>query len=66
MIFKDNLFHYLYMKSESIDSYYDLLRNNFRVIDADEMDYIELLIARNRRDLMREVTKDVVSLLHVK
>lgn len=62
MTFKDTLYAYLYNKSEAIDDYYTRLADNYRIFSADEMDYIELLIARTRKRLIDEIQQEIVAL----
>ncbi len=62
MTMKDRLYQYLIEKSDRLDGYYETLRSNFRILDADELDYTELLIARVRRELMREVVQEIILL----
>ena len=62
MTLKDDLYQYLYYKGQRIDDYYTQLRNQYRLLDADEVDYIELLIAKVRKDLFREIVTDIMHL----
>ncbi len=64
MTLRDNLYEYLYLKGERIDGYYEQLRSQYRIIDADEVDYIEMIIAKTRRDLFREIVHDILNLRH--
>lgn len=51
MTFRDTLYQYLYFKTERIDDYYDRLVDQIRVMKYDELDYMEIIIAKVRKDL---------------
>ena len=60
MTLRDNIYQYLYLKGDRIENYYDTLVENYRVLKADELDYVELIIAKARRDLFREIQNDIL------
>lgn len=62
MTFRDSLYQYLYFKTERIDDYYSTLVDNYRLFGADELDYVELIIAKARKTLMDEIQQEIVLL----
>lgn len=62
MTFRDSLYQYLYFKTERIDDYYNTLVDNYRLFGADELDYVELIIAKSRKSLMDEIQQEIVLL----
>ncbi len=60
MTLRDNIYQYLYLKGDRIENYYDTLVENYRVLKADELDYVELIIAKARCDLFREIQNDIL------
>lgn len=62
MTFRDTLYEYFFNKSTAIDNYYQSLVDNFRLFNSDELDYVELLIARTRKNLIDEIQHEVILL----
>lgn len=62
MTFRDSIYQYLYCKGEQLDNYYDSLKENIRILRIDEVDYMELIIAKVRCDLFRELSGDIMRL----
>lgn len=62
MTFRDTLYQYLYFKTERIDDYYDRLVDQIRVMKYDELDYMEIIIAKVRKDLMNEIQQEIILL----
>ena len=50
MTFRDSLYQCLSFKTERIDDYYNTLVDNYRLFGADELDYVELIIAKSRKN----------------
>lgn len=63
MNFKDKVLLYLYRKSDIIDNEYDEHIHFTRYHKADEVDHLESIIRKVRRDTFRELEKDIYALL---
>ena len=63
MKFKDKILIYLHNKSSLIDSEYNEHINYSRYHNVDEVDYLELIIRKVRRDTYYEISKDIFALL---
>lgn len=63
MTIKDKIVIYLHNKDTRLDNEYNVLVHNYRFRKLDEADLLELIIAKARADLMREVTEEVYLLM---
>lgn len=65
MTFKDKLILYLHNKSITIDNDLQENVNFFRYRRLDEVDYLELIIKKVRKDLFDEVLSDIMSIMKI-
>lgn len=63
MTFKDKLFLYLQNKSNSMDDEYNDYLHYLRFHNVDEVDHLEAVIRKVRRDTFSEIRKDIFALL---
>lgn len=63
MTFKDKLLLYIQNKSNVVDNEYDEHLQYTRYHSLDEVDYLESIIRKTRRDAFREFTKDIFCLM---
>lgn len=63
MTFKDRLLMYISNKSSVIDNEYDEHLQFMRYHSVDEVDHLESIIRKVRRDALREFTKDIFALM---
>lgn len=63
MTFKDKLIKYLFNKQNRIDEEYDNILHTVRFSRNDEVDYLECIIAKVRKDLIKEIIGDIMSIL---
>lgn len=54
---------YLYNRLSALEEDYNSKINYFRYHKADEVDHLEIIIAKSRKDLMSEISKDLNNLL---
>ena len=54
---------YLYHRLSTLEEEYNEKLNYFRYHKADEVDHLEIIIAKARKDLMSEISKDLNNLL---
>ncbi len=65
MTFKDKLILYLHNKSITIDNDLQENVNFFRYRRLDEVDYLELIIKKVRKDLFNEILSDIMSIMKI-
>lgn len=65
MTFKDKLILYLHNKSITIDNDLQENVNFFRYRRLDEVDYLELIIKKARKDLFDEVLSDIMNIMKI-
>lgn len=65
MTFKDKIVLYFFNKGETIDRDYLEHKNHCRFHDIDEVDLLETIIRKARRDLFSEISSDIMALLTV-
>lgn len=56
---------YLYNRSARLEAEEDEKRQFCRFHHCDEIDYTELIIAKARKDLINEITRDIMNLLNI-
>ena len=61
--YKIAVIKYLYHKLTSLEEEYNNKISYFRYHKADEVDYLEIIIAKARKDLMNEISQDLNNLL---
>lgn len=66
MDMKTTILLYLMNISDTADNRYNELREFYRYHNADEVDLIEQVIAKVRRDTINEIKTDLVTLLKIK
>lgn len=66
MTIKDKIIIYLYNKQNQIDDEFLLHENYFKFRKKDEIDYLECIVQKARKDLMSEIVKDLQVLLTTK
>lgn len=66
MDMKTTILLYLMNQSDFADNRYNELRDFARYHNVDEVDYIETVIAKVRRDTINEIKTDIVNLLKIK
>ena len=62
---KNLVLTYLYNRTVTLEQDLDLKRQFIRYHRCDEIDYIEVVIAKARADLINEVNRDIMSLLKI-
>lgn len=63
MTFKDKILIYVYRKlTETEDDYENTIRR-LRYSKADEVDYIESLVAKVRKDVITEISADIMAIV---
>ena len=63
MNFKDKLIIYLYNRQNAIEEEFDNTIQNVRFKRNDEVDYLECIIAKSRKDLVNEIIGDIMNIL---
>ncbi len=63
MTFKDKIFVYLLHKSQFLDNDYDSQKSYYRYRNCDEVDYLECIIKKARKDLINEIMTDIISII---
>lgn len=63
MTFKDKTMLYLLNRSDIADSEYNDMLQMIRFHQVDEVDYLEIIIRKVRKDVYSEVLHDVMNLL---
>ncbi len=63
MTFKDKVILYLFNKGETIDIDYAEHLNHSRFHNIDEVDLLETIIRKARKDLFSEISSDIMALL---
>lgn len=66
MTFKDYVLTYCYRQAAEAENRYNELRNFNRYHNVDEVDMLELIIAKTRRDTTAEFVKDIYNMLTVR
>lgn len=66
MDMKTTLLLYLMNQSDDADNRYNGIREFNRFHNTDEVDLIEQIIAKVRRDTIKEILRDVTNLLKIK
>lgn len=66
MTFKDNTLLYLVNQCDKADEELQQSVNFFRYHRADEVDLLEIIIKKTRRDTLHEVLKDTMNLLKLR
>lgn len=66
MGYRLNVIQYIYNRSSVLESEYYSKLDHFRYHRADEVDYLEIIIAKARNDLMKEISQDLNNLLAIK
>ncbi len=61
--YKISVIQYLYNRTSQIEQEYAQKLSYNRFHNTDEVDYLEIIIAKARKDLMNEITKDLNNLL---
>lgn len=61
--YKISVIKYLYHKLSTLEEEYNSKINYFRYHKADEVDHLEIIIAKARKDLINEITQDLNNLL---
>lgn len=61
--YKIAIIKYLYERQIRLEDEYNAKTNYFRYHRADEVDYLEIIIAKARKDLINEISKDLNNLL---
>ena len=56
---------YLYNRSDIIDQEFQMKISYNRYHRVDEVDLLELIIAKARKDLMEEISRDLTNLLEI-
>lgn len=64
MTFKDKLIIYLHNKSSKLDDDYTENSAYYRYRKPDEVDYLELIIRKVRKDLFNEIVQDIMLILN--
>lgn len=65
MTFKDKILVYLLQRSDIADNQYNDTLHHFRYHSADEVDYLELIIKKARKDVYAEILRDLLNLLKI-
>ena len=65
MGFKLNTLAYIYNKQIQLEDEYNSILSHFRYHRLDEVDMLEIIIAKARKDLVREISKDLQNLLAI-
>lgn len=60
---RELIFLYFYNLSDKLDNDYDQLVLNNRSRKSDEVDYLELIIAKTKKDTINSVLVDVMKIL---
>lgn len=63
MTLKDKIILYVYNKSDTAENEYNEHINYYRYHKADEVDHLETIIRKVRRDTIKEITSDLLGLL---
>lgn len=58
-----NIIQYLYNKTDLMENQFEEYQNFIRYANVDEVEMLEHLIRKVRRDLMREVLKDIMHII---
>lgn len=58
-----NIIQYLYNKTDLMENQYEEYQNFIRYANVDEVEMLEHLIRKVRRDLMREVLRDIMHII---
>lgn len=66
MTFKDNTLLYLVNRCDKADEDYQTALHYFRYHKSDEVDLLEIIIKKARRDVLHEVLQDTVNLLKLR
>lgn len=66
MDIKSTILLYLMNQSDNLDNRYSELRDYIRYHKADEVDYIELIIAKARKDLFDEIRADLTNIIKMR
>lgn len=66
MTFKDFVLTYCYRQAAEADNRYNELKHFNRYHNVDEVDMLELIIAKTRRDTISDIVKDIYNMLSVK
>lgn len=66
MDMKTTILLYLMNISDTADNRYNEIREFYRYHNVDEVDLIEQVIAKVRRDTINEIKTDIVNLLKIK
>lgn len=65
MTIKTLVMSYLYNRSARLEAEEEAKRQFCRYHHCDEVDYTELIIAKARKDLINEITRDIMNLLGI-
>lgn len=65
MTFKDKAMLYLLKRSDIADNDFNSTLQYIRYHNVDEVDYLELIIKKVRKDLTAEILRDIMNLLKV-
>ena len=66
MDMKSTILLYLVNKCDDAENRFNYLREFYRFHDIDEVDMIEHLIAKVRRDTIREILTDITNILKIR
>lgn len=58
-----NIIQYLYNKTDLMENQFEEYQNFIRYANVDEVEMLEHLIRKVRRDLMREVLRDIMHII---
>lgn len=62
---KTLLLSYFYNRSAVLDNEYNTKLQYFRYHNGDEVDCLEIIIAKARKDLINEILNDIINLMHI-
>lgn len=63
MTFKDKILMYFHRKSVIVDNECNEHKNYIRFHNVDEVDYLESIIYKTRKDMFDEILSDIMSLV---
>lgn len=66
MTFKDNTLLYLMNRSDKADDDYNEHLQHYRYHKCDEVDLLELIIKKVRKDVLNEVFRDIMNLTRLR
>lgn len=64
--FRENVLLYCVSAQDRAENAYSDMKDFIRFHRSDEVDYLELIITKARRDAINEMTKDIIAILRIR